>query len=107
MVSYVDYLTSRCKYHILYHGLGDWYDLGPNHPGYSQLTTRGLTPTALYYYNLNILAETSKLLNKELEYHKYTELATKVKIAFNAKFLMWKRDIMIGEARRRMLLLFI
>lgn len=86
MVSYVDYLTSRCKYHILYHGLGDWYDLGPNHPGYSQLTTRGLTPTALYYYNLNILAETSKLLNKELEYHKYTELATKVKIAFNAKF---------------------
>ena len=45
-----------------------------------------VTPTSLYYYNLNILAETSKLLNKELEYHKYTELATKVKIAFNAKF---------------------
>lgn len=86
MVTYVDYLTSRTKYHILYHGLGDWYDLGPAHPGYSQLTARGLTPTALYYYDLNVLAATSKLLGKESEYQKYTDLATKVKIAFNAKF---------------------
>lgn len=86
MVSYVDYLTSRTKYHILYHGLGDWYDLGPNHPGYSQLTTRGLTPTALYYYDLNIVAATSKLLGKESAHKKYADLATKVKIAFNAKY---------------------
>lgn len=86
MVSYVDYLTSRTKYNILYHGLGDWYDLGPNHPGYSQLTTRGLTPTALYYYDLKVLATTSKLLGKESEAGKYADLAAKVKIAFNAKF---------------------
>lgn len=86
MVSYVDYLTSRTKYHILYHGLGDWYDLGPEHPGYSQLTTRGLTPTALYFYDLTIVAATSKLLGKETEYKKYAQLAAKVKTAFNAKF---------------------
>ena len=86
MVSYVDYLTGRTKYHILYHGLGDWYDLGPAHPGYSQLTTRGLTPTALYYYNLKVVAATSKLLGKELESQIYADLAAQVKIAFNAKF---------------------
>lgn len=86
MSSYVDYLASRSKHHILYHGLGDWYDLGPNHPGYSQLTTRGLTPTALYYYDLCILAEVSKLLGKEAMYQKYATLAKEVKIAFNAKF---------------------
>lgn len=86
MTSYVDYLTSRTKHYILYHGLGDWYDLGPKHPGYSQLTTRGLTPTALYYYDLNIVAATSKLLGKESAYTKYADLAAKVKIAFNAKY---------------------
>lgn len=86
MVSYVDYLTSRTTHYLLYHGLGDWYDLGPNHPGYSQLTTRGLTPTAFYYYDLCILAETSRLLGKNAMYEQYTDLAQKVKIAFNAKF---------------------
>ena len=86
MSSYVDYLTSRAKYHILYHGLGDWYELGPNHPGYSQLTSRGLTATAIYYYDLCIVAEVSRLLNKKVQYQKYAELADNVKIAFNAKF---------------------
>lgn len=86
MSSYVDYLTTRTKHYILYHGLGDWYDLGPNHPGYSQLTTRGLTSTAFYYYDLSILAEVSKLLGKRTMFEKYNDLAQKVKVAFNAKF---------------------
>lgn len=86
MTSYVDYLSSRTKHHILYHGLGDWYDLGPNHPGYSQLTTRGLTSTAIYYFTLKVVSATSKLLGKESDAKKYADLAAKVKIAFNAKF---------------------
>lgn len=86
MSSYVDYLTTRTKHYILYHGLGDWYDLGPNHPGYSQLTTRGLTSTAFYYYDLSILAEVSRLLGKEAMSQKYNNLAQKVRVAFNAKF---------------------
>lgn len=86
MTRYAAYLTSRTKDHILYHGLGDWYDLGPNHPGYSQLTARGLTPTAMYYYDLKVLAQTSELLGKKQAAASYTALAAQVKQAFNAKF---------------------
>lgn len=86
MKNYVEYLTSRTNDHLLYHGLGDWYDLGPKHPGYSQLTTRGLTPTAIYYRDLQILAMTAAILGKEQDREKYERLAEEVKIAFNAKF---------------------
>lgn len=86
MEKYIRYLTSRTKENILYHGLGDWYDLGPNHPGYSQLTERGLTPTALYYYNLKVMEQTSALLGKPDKENEYRELAGQVRTAFNAKF---------------------
>lgn len=86
MQSYTAYLTSRTKEYILYHGLGDWYDLGPNHPGYSQLTARGLTPTALYYYDLKIMERTSSLLGKAEETMYYRTQADKVRQAFNNTF---------------------
>ena len=38
MKRYVAYLGTKSKDHILSHGLGDWYDLGPNRPGQAQLT---------------------------------------------------------------------
>lgn len=86
MTAYVDYLTSKSKDHIVYHGLGDWYDLGPGHPGYSQLTERGLTSTAMYYNDLKILTKVSGLLGKVSAAQKYGRLADEVKEAFNAKF---------------------
>ena len=86
MRRYVDYLTTRAKHGLLFHGLGDWYDLGPNHPGYSQLTERGLTPTAFYYRDLQILAKTAGLLGKEQDRQKYEKMASDVRIAFNARF---------------------
>ncbi|PXV59964.1 alpha-L-rhamnosidase-like protein [Dysgonomonas alginatilytica] len=86
MSNYTDYLTGRAENHILSHGLGDWYDLGPNHPGWSQLTSRGLTPTAVYYYDIQVMAQVSALLGKNDDAREYKELAAKVKEAFNAKF---------------------
>ncbi|MCD8166476.1 MAG: family 78 glycoside hydrolase catalytic domain [Bacteroides sp.] len=86
MEKYINYLHSRTDNHILYHGLGDWYDLGPAHPGYSQLTARGLTPTAIYYYDLHIMACCALLLGNEEEARYYEELADEVKKAFNEKF---------------------
>ncbi|MEY4918436.1 MAG: hypothetical protein RL616_2349, partial [Verrucomicrobiota bacterium] len=38
MRAYVAYLGTRADNHIVNYGLGDWYDLGPNKPGVSQLT---------------------------------------------------------------------
>lgn len=86
MKKYTGYLTSRTQDHILYHGLGDWYDLGPHHPGYNQLTSRGLTPTAIYYQDLHIMAQTAQLLGYHEDAIYYRDLAEKVKQAFNSKF---------------------
>ena len=62
MTRYVAYLGSKARDHIVAHGLGDWYDIGPRDPGPSQLTSFGLTATAIYYGDLMIVAETARRL---------------------------------------------
>ena len=86
MKKYVDYLAGTAKDHIVSHGLGDWYDIGPADPGPSQLTSTGLTATAIYYGDLNIVAETARLLNKPDEAALYAGRAAAVRKAFNARF---------------------
>jgi hypothetical protein len=51
MARYINYLKTKQTDHILTQGLGDWYDLGPGFPGVSQLTPKGVTATAIYYYD--------------------------------------------------------
>jgi hypothetical protein len=43
--------------------LGDWYDIGPKPPGYSQLTPMGLTATAAYLQCLQALAGAARVLD--------------------------------------------
>lgn len=86
MKAYVGYLASKADGHIVSHGLGDWYDLGPAHPGYSQLTSRGLTPTAFYYHDLTILAEAAGVLGHPGDSCLYAGMARKVREAFNNRF---------------------
>ncbi|MEK9613390.1 MAG: family 78 glycoside hydrolase catalytic domain [Flavobacteriaceae bacterium] len=86
MIKYVDYLYGKTKDHILYHGLGDWYDLGPKHPGEAQLTPKAVTATSIYYYDLNLVAKIAELLNKSSDAQKYTAIANQVKEAFQQKF---------------------
>lgn len=86
MKAYAGYLSREAKGHILYEGLSDWYDLGPEHPGVSQLTPRGLTATAIYYYDLSILSRIARLLGKEGDAVEYEGTAAAVKAAFNAQF---------------------
>jgi alpha-L-rhamnosidase len=86
MQRYLEYLKTKANNHILTQGLGDWYDLGPKPPGVSQLTTKGVTATAMYYYDLTILQNIAKLLNKPQDAVAYGKLATEVKAAFNKKF---------------------
>jgi len=49
MQQYLAYLASRAQDHIVSHGLGDWYDIGPNPSGNAQLTPVALTATAIYF----------------------------------------------------------
>jgi len=86
MKKYVAYLQTKAKGYILYQGLGDWYDLGPNPPGISQLTPMGVTGTAIFYYDLNILKNVAKLIGKKQDARKYRRLYFKVQRAFNDSF---------------------
>ncbi|MEP6675954.1 MAG: family 78 glycoside hydrolase catalytic domain [Ferruginibacter sp.] len=86
MKRYVAYLEKKSNNHILTQGLGDWYDLGPNSLGVSQLTTKGITATAFFYYDLSVLEKIARLLSKNDDQKKFTMLAAEVKTAFNKMF---------------------
>ncbi|MFL5741470.1 MAG: family 78 glycoside hydrolase catalytic domain [Flavisolibacter sp.] len=86
MKKYIVYLQSKAKGYILTQGLGDWYDLGPNPAGVSQLTPMGVTATAIFYYDLNILNKIATLLNKNVDARHFKQLSGKVREAFNDKF---------------------
>ena len=86
MRRYVDYLTSRAEDGIVGHGLGDWYDLGPNPPGFSQLTPVALTATAIYFHDLTVLARAATVLGRRTEADDYAAFAGRVKLAFNKRF---------------------
>ena len=65
MVGYMSYLESRLGPDgLLNFGLGDWYDIGPKHPGEAQLTTRKMTGTATFYAELVVLQKVAGLLGK-------------------------------------------
>ncbi len=86
MNRYAEYLKSKSENHILSHGLGDWFDLGPNRPGEAQLTPKMLTATAIYYYDLKLLSEMAGVLKKNDEQKNLAAWANEIKVAFNAKF---------------------
>ena len=86
MTKYVNYLGTKAENHILSHGLGDWFDYGPNSPGEAQLTPKALTATAIWYYDILLLSKMMDLTNHKEDANKMNALAEKVKKAFNSKF---------------------
>jgi len=86
MIAYLDYLGSRADHNILSYGLGDWYDLGPKHPGVSQLTPPALTATAFYFQDVQIMSRVAQLLGQTTDAKIYATLAGQIRAAFNQKF---------------------
>jgi hypothetical protein len=86
MKKYVAYLGTKADKHILSHGLGDWFDYGPKSPGEAQLTPKALTATAIYYYDILLLAKMMELTNNHDDAKKMAALGEEVKKAFNSKF---------------------
>jgi len=86
MQRYMAYLDKLSDHGILSEGLGDWFDLGPKRPGYSQLTPKGVTATAFYYYDLDILAQIAQLLHKPADAARYSKRAAEIKEIFNKTF---------------------
>jgi alpha-L-rhamnosidase len=86
MKRYVDYLGEKANNNILEYGLGDWYDLGPKHPGEAQLTPKAVTATSIYYYDLKLVAMAAKLLGHNRDIKKYDDIAANVKSSFLEKY---------------------
>lgn len=87
MVGYMDYLGSLSTGDLLHHGLGDWYDLGPERPGFSQLTPPAVTASAIYHQNARTLARIATLLGKPEDARRWEALAGRIRTAFNQAFL--------------------
>ena len=83
MVRYAEYLHSRLQDGMLVYGLGDWFDVGPNVPGESQLTSKGLTATAIYYRDLQVLANAARLLRRDSDAQRFASEAESTRNAFN------------------------
>jgi hypothetical protein len=86
MKKYLAYLGSTAENHIISHGLGDWYDLGPEFPGEAQLTPKAVTATSIYYYDTKLLSEMAGLLGELEDSILYSDSAEKIRKAFNEKF---------------------
>jgi alpha-L-rhamnosidase len=86
MQKYMDYLRTKDSSHLLMYGLSDWYDHGPNRPGFSQLTPMGLTATAYYYNDLIVIKKIATILGKQNDAVKYGQWADTVKLAFNKMY---------------------
>ena len=86
MKQYLDYLGRCASNGIVNYGLGDWYDIGPRHPGVSQLTPVALTATAFYYEDAKIMSQAAALLGKSDDAKSCSALAEKIRAAFNEAF---------------------
>jgi hypothetical protein len=83
MQRYVDFLGSRAVDGMLDYGLGDWYDIGPKAPGPSQLTSRKVTATGVYYEDLVALAKIADLLGHPDDAVSYKTRASRERELYN------------------------
>ena len=79
MKRYVDYLTSRATNGLVNIGLNDWAP-------WKTKTGAGITDTAYYFVDANIVALAAGLLGQADDAKKYSELAASIKAAFNEKY---------------------
>jgi hypothetical protein len=88
MTNYFGYLKNQAVNNFLNYpnGLGDWYDIGPNAPGYSQDTPISLTADAYYFQDAQILAQAATVLGKTADASQFNLLATNIAAAFNSTY---------------------
>jgi alpha-L-rhamnosidase len=87
MKRYVSYVGGKASGNIVSDGLGDWYDVGPAAPGNSQLTTAGVTATAIYLQDLQVMQKAAQLLGNQADATQFASSITTTTNAYNAKFL--------------------
>ena len=83
---YVDHINDLYPAGLCPWGLGDWV------PVRSKADVQ-LTSTCYYYADVTILANAAKLFQRINDYKKYSALAKKIKLAFNAKYFNKEKNI--------------
>lgn len=86
MKAYVHYLLSQTKQGLLTYGLGDWYDIGPRAPGYSQLTPQGVTATATLIADLDVVQRAAVILGFPEEAARFSAQAALTRAAFQRAY---------------------
>lgn len=87
MRAYIDYLLSCSNNYIVGHGLGDWYDVGENTPGFVQNTPVEATETAMFYHLVDVFTEIAELLKNDSDALKYGAMREEIKKVYNDTFL--------------------
>lgn len=77
---YIDNIDYRYPSGLTDWGLGDWVPV-------KSVTPKEFTSTAYYFADVMILSKAAKLFGRHQDSEKYTELAEKIKTAFNRKYL--------------------
>jgi alpha-L-rhamnosidase len=85
MRGYMDYLRSRTYYDMLINSMGDWCDMGKKPQGDAQLTPVELTASAIYYYDLCLMAKMAKMTANDSDVVYFNKLAGDVKTSFNKR----------------------
>ncbi len=85
MTNYFGYLQNQSVSNFLSYpnGLGDWYDIGPNSPGYPQNTPVSLTADAYFCQDAQILAQIAAEIGLTNDAARFGLLATNIGTAFN------------------------
>jgi alpha-L-rhamnosidase len=86
MKAYLKFLESKAADGIVSYGLGDWYDIGPGEPGFSKLTTTGVTATLMLYEDAVAMRKIALLLGHANDLESFGALAEREKDAFNRRF---------------------
>lgn len=87
MKHFVGYLGSRAdEKGIVAYGLGDWYDIGPGDPGFSKLTSLGVTGTGTLIQCLDALASFADALAKPQEAEQFRQRSDLRRRDFNAAY---------------------
>ncbi len=88
MQGWVDFMYNHSEDGIWSYGLqfGDWVALDAEEGSYFGATPNELTATAYYAYSTQLLAKIAKVLGKEEDYEKYTQLHQEIVKSFQKHF---------------------
>ena len=88
MTNYLSYLQNQSSGNFLNYpnGLGDWYDIGPNAPGFPQNTPVSLTADAYYCQDAQILGQIAAVIGRTNDAAQFNLLATNIGKTFNATY---------------------